>query len=151
LVARSQKNAKKSEMNPQRRYAAYSLLLLLLAACSSDQSSPPTTEPDLGDVIYVGDEVTDEALAKLLAVPATNDPKQALVVDSPDLSMPLPKDTPATFQFRLANETARAPGPHGNPARHPRSKWQRPLHEFLQFLAPERIAHAHGAPYYGPA
>ncbi len=31
------------------------------------------------------------------------------------------------------------------------SIWQRSFHELLQLLAPERIAHAHGTPYNGPA
>jgi hypothetical protein len=137
-------------MNLHRRSAAC-LLLLALASCSSDNTSaPPPVEHDLSDVIYVG-EVTDEALTYLLAATPKNDPQKVVIMDSPELSMPLPKDSPATFQFRLASPLTRAPGRQLIPARTPASSWRRPLHELLQFLAPERIAHAHGEPYSGPA
>jgi len=136
-------------MKLHRRSAAC-LLLLALASCSSDNTSPPPVEHDLSDVIYVG-EVTDEALRYLLAATPKNDPQQVVIIDSPDLSAPLPKDSPATFQFHLAGAQTRAPARQLIPARTPASSWRRPLHELLQFLAPERIAHAHGEPYGGPA
>ena len=82
-------------MKLHRRSAAC-LLLLALASCSSDNTSPPPVEHDLSDVIYVG-EVTDEALRYLLAATPKNDPQQVVIIDSPDLSAPLPKDSPATF------------------------------------------------------
>ena len=141
-------------MNPHRRRAA-GLFLLLLSSCSSDASAPaskkpPGDEQDLADVIYVG-SVTDEALTRLLDVPTKNDARHALRIDSPDLSAPLPKDSPATWQFQLATETKRSPDPRARPVANRSSKWQRSFHELLQLLAPERIAHAHGAPYSGDA
>ena len=107
-------------------------------------------QPDISDVIYVG-EVTDEALARLLAVPAKNDARHALVISSPDLSAPLPKESPATWQFQLASQTKREPGPSAWPVGNRSSQWQRSFHELLQLLAPERVAHAHGAAYNGDA
>ncbi|HEY0465526.1 MAG TPA: hypothetical protein VGC79_15025 [Polyangiaceae bacterium] len=137
-------------MNLNRRYVACSLLVLL-ASCSSDKASAPTGEQDLSNVIYVGGEVTDEALERMLDTPVKNDPRHAATIDSPDFSAPLSKDSPFTLKFHLVSELTRAPGPHSIPAKNTSSKWQRPLHELLQFLAPERIAHAHGAPYNGTA
>ena len=153
-VARIWKNAKCPVMNPHRRRVAC-LLLLLLSSCSSDASAPAAQkdagdQPDISDVIYVG-EVTDEALARLLAVPAKNDARHALVISSPDLSAPLPKESPATWQFQLASQTKREPGPSAWPVRNRSSKWQRSFHELLQLLGPERVAHAHGAAYNGDA
>jgi hypothetical protein len=148
-----------SEMNSYRPRAAW-LLILLLAACSSNASTPtdqsgdhPDGQQDITDVIYVGG-VTDEALRRLLDVTPKNDPRQAVSVDSPDLNAPVPSGSAATFQFHLASAAMRAPGLRGAPGAavgHSPSKWQRSFHELLQLLAPERIAHAHGAPYNGTA
>src|SRR6478609_1643733 len=134
------------------RHGAACLLALLISACSSNSDAPtnsngPTGQQDISNVIYVGP--TDEALVRLLDVAPKADPRQAVIVDSPDLSAPVSKDSPATLQFHLASETARAKG-RRTPANAP-SKWQRGVHEVLQFLAPERIAHAHGVPFNGTA
>jgi len=139
-------------MNLDRRAAAY-LLVSLLTACSSDSSGPTTKDPgaeqDTKDVIFVP-PVTDEALLRLWGVTAKNDARQTVTIDSPDLSVPLAKDSPATFKFHSASQLTRAPG-SGPGKASPSPKWQRSFHEFLKFLAPERIAHAHGDPYTGTA
>lgn len=101
-------------------------------------------------MIYVPN-VTDEALDRMLAITPKTDARQAAVVDSPDLTAPVSKDSPATFQFHLLGQTAHAPGLRFAPEDSARSKWRRGFHEFLQLLAPERIAHAHGEPYNGTA
>ncbi len=101
-------------------------------------------------MIYVGG-ATDEALKRLLDVAPKNDAKHVVIIDSPDLKAPVPKDSPATLQFHLVGETTRAPGLRPRPAGPPPSKWQRSFHELLELLAPERIAHAHGTPYNGTA
>ncbi len=139
-------------MNPHRRRAACALLLLL-SSCSGSSSGladGSKGQQDISDVIYVGG-VTDEALVRLLDVPAKNDARKAVTVDSPDLTTPLSKDSPATLQFHLASAALRAPGLRQGPAQRQPSKWQRSFHEFLQFVAPERTAHAHGTPYNGTA
>lgn len=139
-------------MNPYRPGAAFALLLLL-SSCSSDASAPADHHPngqDISDVIYVGG-VTDEALERLLDTKPKDDPRQAMVVESPDLSAPLPQDSAATFKFHLASEAKRAPSLQRGSGRSQPSKWQRSFHEVLQFLAPVRVAHAHGAPYNGTA
>jgi hypothetical protein len=137
-------------MNLHRRRALGGLLLLL-SSCSSAPTDPaPGGEQDLSDVIYVGG-VTDEALVRLLDGAPKNDARQALEVHSPDLSAPLPKDSPATFEYHLASETTRAPGPRVTPATRSPAKWQRAFHELLQLLAPVRVAHAHGAAFNGTA
>ncbi|HKO47381.1 MAG TPA: hypothetical protein VJV79_06645 [Polyangiaceae bacterium] len=141
-------------MNPYRRRAAW-LLLLLAASCSSNASAPTGQkdaggQQDISNVIYLGG-VTDEALIRLLDVPAKNDARQALLVTSPDLSAPLAKDSPAAWQFQLASEASRAPTPRLRPARAQSTQWRRSLHEVLQLLTPVRVAHAHGAPYNGTA
>jgi len=140
-------------MNLHRRAAAYSLVLLL-ASCSSNSDDAtahhdPAGEQDIENVIYVGG-VTDEALVRLLAVTPKNDPRQAVIIDSPDFGTPLSKDSPATLQFHLASQMTRAPGLLLRPTS-TAPKWQRPLHEFLRLLAPEGVAHAHGAAYNGAA
>jgi len=109
----------------------------------------PAGEQNIENVIYVGD-VTDEALVRMLDGTPKNDARQAVIVDSPDLSVPLSKDSPATLQFHLASQASRAPLLLG-PSTTPRPRWQRSLHEFLRLLAPEGVAHAHGAAYNGPA
>jgi hypothetical protein len=139
-------------MNLRRRGAAY-LLLSLLAACSSNSSGPttqpsPGAEQDIRNVIYVG-AASDEALPRLLAVTPKNDPRQAVILDSPDVTAPLPKDSPVTFEFHSATQALRAPGLHPEPLASPSSKWQRSFHELLQLLAPERTAYAHLPPYNG--
>jgi hypothetical protein len=140
-------------MNPYRPRAAFALLLLL-SSCSSNGDAPTHQHQpdgqDISDVIYVGD-VTDEALKRLLGAEAKDDPRQALTVDSPDLSAPLPADKAATFEFHLASAATVAPGLRPEPVRNHPSKWQRAAHDFLQLLTPVRIAHAHGAPYNGTA
>lgn len=141
-------------MNPYRRRAAY-LLVLLLASCSSNSSDTTDhhdagSEQDISNVIYVGG-VTDEALLRLLDATPKNDARKTVIVDAPDLSAPLPKDSPATLQWHLATEATRAPGLRLVPAGDPPSPWRRLGHDFLRLLAPERIAHAHGTPYNGTA
>lgn len=110
----------------------------------------PGGQPDISNVIYVGG-ATDEALERFLDGTPKSDPRQAVLIDSPDLDAPVSKDGPATFQFHLASEAKRRPGSHSTPAGASRSTWQRGWHEVLQFLTPERVAHAHGAPYNGIA
>ncbi|HYP76740.1 MAG TPA: hypothetical protein VER12_12320 [Polyangiaceae bacterium] len=140
-------------MNWHRRIAAC-FLISLLSACSTNSSDPtehgPAGEQDISNVIYVGG-VTDEALARMLDATPKNDPRQAVIVDSPDLTAPLPKDGPATFQFHLATQASRSPDRHLPSAQPRNARLQRSFHEFLQLLAPERIAHAHGTPYRGVA
>ena len=95
--------------------------------------------------------VTDDALLRMLDLTPKHDPGQVVIVDAPDLGTPVPKDTAATFQFHLAIEATRMPGlPPGTNGK-PASMWRRGFHEFLNFLAPERVAHAHGTPYNGTA
>lgn len=101
-------------------------------------------------MIYVG-EPTDEALERMLDITPKTDPRHAAVVDSPDFSAPVSKDSPATFQFHLVGETAHTPGTGFAPSNHAPSKWRRGLHDFLQLLTPVRVAHAHGEPYNGTA
>ena len=149
LLAGAAKNAKWYEMIPFR-LAAAGALLLLLSSCSSDSTVPsdhPDTGGDLSDVIYVGG-VNDEALDRMLDGTPKEDPRQAVVVDSPDLSTPLPQASAATFTFHLASEATYVPGLR---RRSPPSKWQRAVHALGRFLSPEGTAHAHGAPYNGTA
>jgi hypothetical protein len=140
----------------RHRYGAASGLLLLLSSCSSDGSAPPdhhgpAGEQDLSNVIYVG-AVNDEALERMLDAPLKNDPRRTVVVDSPDLSLPVPPDTAPTLRFHLESEEAtRRPGLQLEPPRTQPSKWQRSFRELVRFLSPERVAHAHGAPYNGTA
>jgi len=134
---------------------AVCLLVLLSSACSSNTDAPansngPDGEQDLSNVIYVPN-VTDEALERMLAITPKTDARQAVIVDSPDLTAPVSKDSPATLRFHLVGETAHAPALRFAPSSHAPSKWRRGVHEFLQLLAPERIAHAHGEPYNGTA
>jgi len=142
-------------MNSRWRGFAY-ILVLLLSACSSEPSDStdhhsPGGEQDLANVIYVGG-VTDEALVRLLDGTPKQDARQAVIIDSPDLSAPLPKDSPATLEFHLAGQqTLRAPGLPRAPAASSCPMWQRSFHQFLRLLAPEGVAHAHGAAYNGPA
>jgi len=140
-------------MNAHRRHAAC-LLLLLLSGCSSDTRAPTAKNgpeaPDIRNVIYVGG-TTDDALLRLLDVTPKNDPRQTVTFDSPDLSAPVPKGSPATLQFRPASQAARTPGASPMPTNNPSSKWRRGFNEVLEFLAPERLAHAHGVPYNGTA
>jgi len=117
-------------------------MLLLVASCSSSASAPsgqkdPSGQPDISDVIYVGG-VTDEALSRLLDASPQNDPRQAVELSAPDLSTPLSKDRSATWQFQLAGELTRAPGPRVWQVRDQPARWQRSIHQFLQLLAPER-------------
>lgn len=153
-VARGSKSAKSCVMNLHRLGTAF-LLASLLAACSSNSDAPKNqngtgAEPDLDNVIYVG-ETTDEALVRMLDGTPKTDPRQAVIVASPDLTVPVPKDNPFTLQFHLASEASRAPGLHLTPANHAPSVWQRGFHDFLQLLTPVRVAHAHGAPFNGTA
>src|SRR6478609_499054 len=139
-------------MNWHRSGAAY-LSILLVSACSSNTDAPtnsngPTGQQDISNVIYVGP--TDEALVRQLDVAPKADPRQAVIVDSPDLAVPVSKDSPATLQFHLASESAHVKDLRSTPA-NSRSKWQRGFHEVLQFLSPERVAHAHGVPFNGTA
>jgi hypothetical protein len=131
------------------RLAAAATLLFSLSSCSSD-SDAHVDHPDTGDVIYVGG-VTDEALDNLLAATPKDDPRQAVSVDSPDLSAPLPQDSAATFTYHLASAATRAPSHGRGPARNQHSKWQRAFHALGQFLSPVGTAHAHGAAYNGNA
>ena len=129
------------------RLGAVGVLLLLPSSCSSDSSAPA----DQPDVIYVGD-VTDEALDRLLALTPKNDPTQAVIVDSPDLSIPLTQDGAATFQYHVVgSEAMRAPARRRQSAPPPSSNWQRAFHALGQFLSLEGTAYAHGDPYNGPA
>jgi hypothetical protein len=139
-------------MNPRRQQVGG--VLLLLAACSSHTHGPtgqsnPVNPLDISNVVYVGG-ATDEALLRLLDAPLKDDTRQYVVLDSPDISAPIPKDTPATFAFHLASQAARAPAVRekATPRRAP--EW-RSLDELLQLLGPPRIAHAHGIPYNGTA
>ena len=140
-------------MNSYRRRAVFALLLL--TACSSNASSNDHDHPegsvDISDAIYVG-SVTDEALERLVDATPKTDARQAITVDSPDLTAPLAKDAPVAFEFHLATSTTtRAPSLRLSPARPARTIWQRSLHEVEQFLSPVRVAHAHGTPYNGTA
>ncbi|HET7544941.1 MAG TPA: hypothetical protein VFK05_33980 [Polyangiaceae bacterium] len=140
-------------MKLHRRGAAY-LSLSLLVACSSNSNQPTGSngpdETQTSDVLYV-DGITDEALDRLLDGTPKNDSRRVISVDSPDLTAPVPKDSPATFSFHPASEATHAPGPRLAPAKTALAKWQRAAHEFMQLLAPERIAYAHGTPYNGTA
>ena len=139
-------------MNPNRLRAGWPLLLLL-ASCSSDAPADhdhPAGQEDITDVIYVGG-VTDEALVRLLDVTPKSDARQAVILDSPDITAPVSKHGAPTFQFHLASQATRAPGLRVRPAGQGPSKWQRAFHGLVQFISPERIAHAHGTPYNGTA
>ena len=153
MLAPGTKSAKSCEMNPHRRLAA-GVMLLLLASCSSNASAPSDHHDhdtvDTSEVVYVG-AVTDEALEQLLAVTPKDDPRYAVVIDSPDLTRAVPKESAANFEFHSTTPLALAPNPPPTPAVHPRSPFQRSFHEFLRFISPERVAHAHGEPYNGPA
>lgn len=132
-------------MLPRRRAAL--ALLLALSSCSSDSSVPERTEPgaapDVEDVVYVGG-TSDEALERLLDAKPKDDPSQYVIVDAPDLSTPIPADTPAAFEYHLASEASRVRAlPPAPPA------WQRPLRELLKLLGPPRVAYAHGVPFNG--
>lgn len=138
-----------------QRRAPTGFALLLLAACSSNTDATGNTPetgglPDISNVVYVGG-TTDEALLRLLDVTAKDVATQRAILDAPDLSAPLPQDSPGTFSFHLASQTARTPRPGANPRSPPGSKFQRPLRELMRFIAPERVAYAHGTPYNGTA
>lgn len=138
-------------MNLQGRALAGALLLMAVTACSSDADHDHSTGAvDISNAIYVGG-VTDEALERLLDVTPKDDARQAIVVDSPDLSEPLPADIAATFEFHLASQAMRTPGPRKGAARHRASHWQRAWHEVVRGLSPVSVAHAHGTPYNGTA
>jgi len=156
-VARGAKLTNPCEMKLAARGAAVclSLLLALVAtACSSDNKASdaqgPAGEQDIGQVIYVG-EPTDEALLRLLDSTAMADPHHALTLDSPDVTAPVPKDAPVTFAFHVAASAQSTPTMQRALGQPGRFAWRRGLHEFLQLIAPVRIAHAHGAPYNGTA
>ena len=141
-------------MTLHRRSAACALVLLI-SACSSNSDAPtkpagPAEEQDLSNVIYVP-SVTDEALEQMVAIVPKADARQVAIVDSPDFSVPVPKNGPATFKFHLLSETAHIPGLRFAPNREASPKWRRGLHELMQLLVPERIAHAHGEAYNGTA
>lgn len=141
-------------MTLHRRTAACALVLLI-SACSSNSDGPakqsgPAGEQDLSNVIYVP-SVTDEALEHMVAIAPKTDTRQVAIVDSPDFTAPVPKDSPATIEFHLLSETAHTPGLRFAPNGEASPKWRRGLHELMQLLAPERVAHAHGEAYNGTA
>lgn len=130
-------------------------VLLLLASCSSKASAPtgqntPVSPLDISDVIYASG-ATDDALRRLLDATPKDDARQYVVIDSPDINAPVPKDSSATLTFHLASQAAQVPALRVKPERLPTPAWQRSFHELLQLLGPPRVAHAHGTPYNGTA
>jgi hypothetical protein len=136
-------------MNLHRRGAAC-LLVLLLSACSSNSDAPANGngKPDISNVIYVG-APNDETLESMLDMTPKTDAQHAVIVDSPDLTVPVSKDNPVTFEFHVVGETAHAP--RSAPSKQAPSLWRRGVHDFMQLLAPVRTAHAHGEAYNGTA
>lgn len=115
-------------------------LSLYGGACSSDpETSPddPHDDPDLEDVIYLG-ETNDEGLEVLLAAPLKSG--AAPIVTSPEDGAVL--EEKATFEFEkgVTARLERAP-----------SNARRRTSSFAELFGPERSAHAHGAPMNGDA
>ena len=144
-----------AEMNSRSPWLAFGVLLLA-AGCSGKSSAPtehgnPTTSLDTSTVIYVWG-VTDEALLRLLSATPKNDPRQSLVIDSPVSDAPAPKETPQPFLFHPASQAlGAAPALRRGPAPHMPRTGLGLFRELAHFLAPERVAHAHGAPFNGTA
>jgi len=144
-----------AEMNSRSPWLAFGVLLLA-AGCSGKSSAPtehgnPTTSLDTSTVIYVGG-VTDEALLRLLSATPKNDPRQSLVIDSPVSDAPAPQETPQPFLFHPASQAlGAAPALRRGPAPHMPRTGLGLFRELAHFLAPERVAHAHGAPFNGTA
>jgi len=91
--------------------------------------------------------VTDEALLRLLDSTVEDDARQHVIIDSPDLAAPLPRDTPPTLTFHLASLAVHSPRPSAAPRLAP--AWQRSVRAALALLSPIGVAHAHGIPYSG--
>jgi hypothetical protein len=138
-------------MIARRRFFA-ALTLLAAAACSSKSADKPAAEstrvPDLDEVVYVN-ATTDEALDRLLNTTAKDDPKQYVLLDSPDVAAPVSANAPATFAFHPASNAANAPVRPARPEQKAPPVWRRPLRELLQLLGPPREAFAHGAAFNG--
>ena len=136
----------------RKRFAGWPFWsLVLLTGCSSSSSNDhaPAGPQDISQVIYVGG-TTDEAILHLLDATAKNDPQRVLDLDSPDLTAPVAKDSPATFQFHSLGPSTRVPDLRLGPVPQS-SRWRRSWHEFVDLVSPERIAHAHGAAFNGTA
>lgn len=113
----------------------------LIASCSDDSEEATA---GLDDVVFVND-ISDEALARLLEQTPVNEPAERLEIYAPSADAVLPKTTPVSFSWRKAG-SARRPAVPAQPSRLPRL-----LHALETFLSPIGVAHAHGAPYTGPA
>jgi len=126
------------------RRACCGLLLLLTSCSGSPSGSSAADDPlDISDVTYVG-LATDEALLRLLDGTVRDDARQHVIIDSPELAEPLPRDTAPTFTFHLASVAVRS----SRPPLAPRA-WPGSLRRALAWLSPIGVAHAHGIPYSG--
>jgi hypothetical protein len=103
--------------------------------------------PDLADVVYAA-QASDDALRRMLSVPAQNVAGWGLVINSPSGGTALAPDAPVAFSYRPMTAQLARPG-----LRHGRAvdvgPFRRALAELGALLGPERLAHAHGPPFNG--
>jgi hypothetical protein len=126
---------------------------LVTLGCSDDEEHGHGEEnPDLEDVVYAGDRVTDEALVYLLDRTPEDREAHRLVIDSPEADATLSKEEPTTIAYR--------PAVSGRLERQRRSDleyataptWrQRAWHDLVGLIGPIKEAHAHGTPFNGLA
>ena len=116
-------------------------LIGFLGACG--ESSEEATS-GLENVVFVN-EISDEALARLLEKTPVDVAAERLEIVSPSAGAELPRASATTFSWRAAGSAAK---PH---APEPGSKLPRLLRALEAFLSPIGVAHAHGPPYNGVA
>lgn len=127
-----------------RRTLLQTLVLLgLFAGCSDDDAAEPESE-GLDDVVFVN-EISDEALARLIERMPLDVAAERLEIQSPTPGAELEKATPITFSWNAAGSTGRRDVPEQP------SKLPRILRAIETFLSPLGVAHAHGATYNGRA
>jgi hypothetical protein len=124
--------------------------LVFALACSGAHSHDATHQDGieeeqakaaLEDVVYVGG-TTDEALERLLDLPAKRVNSERLVFDSPGAGQLLSKATPVAVVFHKALARLDVPS---------RALQRRWFSNWAQFWSPISLAHAHGTPVNGPA
>jgi len=132
-----------------RRGLAAGLLAVAVGAggCGARPATPGTSAvlrpdgggPDLSDVIYAG-QATDDALLRLLALPAQKVAGWGLAIASPSSQATLPAASPVAFAYSQTTAQLRRPST---------GAFRRAFAELVALLGPERSAQAHGTPFNG--